>query len=486
MLGCQKIDALERAVSIDHNRREYAEHYDELHFIVEANAEEALAERGDLLKKLISQGVLSSHGGSKLDTRKLSPGCRACGSGDWSCLFINGICNMSCFYCPTQQTSEDVPQTNTVPFADPRDYVDYLKRFNFTGVSISGGEPLLTYEKTLRYIRMVRKSLGDGVHIWMYTNGTLASRERLLGLRDAGLNEIRFDIGAVGYRLEPLSIAAGIFDVLTVEIPSVPEDFSLLSRTIPRLKEAGVQYLNLHQLRLTPYNLTKLSGRNYTFLHGPKVTVLESELTALKLMLQTFEQGVDLPINYCSFIYKDTYQKAAARRRGAEQIKKGHEDLTKRGFIRNLSIGGSAEKLESCTEHLKSIAEAEGAWFFDKGRGRIHFKEVLWKYMDFTDVTLFVKYDITAIRPELSYGHVFKTLDLNKRRKVYVERRPLGPEISLLGYEIESFWCHFIEERQVNINDPRSGICNYSKEFIKKVADLESFERCPEGLYDYY
>lgn len=307
------VDPSEREGIIALNRHEYTEGYAVVRWVDDATATRAESERAGILKDLMAQGALFSHGGTKLDVRRLSPGCRACGSGNWSCLFINGICNMHCFYCPAGQSDEGVPQTNTVPFADPRDYVDYLKRLGFTGVSMSGGEPLMTYGKTLRYLKMVRTHLGEGVHLWMYTNGSLATKERFRVLRDAGLNEVRFDIGALGYRLEPISLAAGIFDVVTVEIPAVPEDADRLVELAGTMKEIGVDYLNLHQLRLTPYNFSHLSKRNYTFLHGPKVTVLESELTALKVMRSILERGVDLPVNYCSLEIYQFYRRFPLR-----------------------------------------------------------------------------------------------------------------------------------------------------------------------------
>ncbi len=486
MSGHYRIDPSEKEGNIDRNRREYRDGYHALRWIDGAKADQARAERADLIRELISRGVLLSHGGTKLDVRRLSPGCRACGSGSWSCLFINGICNMRCFYCPTEQAVEDVPQTNTVPFSDPRDYVDYLKRFGFTGVSISGGEPLMTYEKTLRYIRMVRRHLGDGVHLWMYTNGTLVSEERLCALRDAGLNEIRFDIGSLGYHLGPISLAVGLFDVVTVEIPAIPEDTGLLDETVLKLKETGVDYLNLHQLRLTPFNYRHLSKRGYTFLHGPKVTVLESELAALKVMLRTLERGIDLPVNYCSFIYTHTYQKAAVRRRGAELIQKPHEDLTDTGLIRNLSIRGSSDDIAACAGRLTGIPEAEGLWVMESGKERLHFKASLWRYIDFTRVTLIVRYDITEITPELSYGYVFKTVELNKRRKIYVERRPLGTETVLAGDEIECFGGTFLN------HESGTGIVQSDKypdsreEAQRRIAGLARFETYPEGLADYY
>ncbi len=39
------------------------------------------------------------------------------------------------------------------------------------------------------------------MHVWLYTNGTLATVDILTQLRDAGLDEIRFDIGATDYNL---------------------------------------------------------------------------------------------------------------------------------------------------------------------------------------------------------------------------------------------------------------------------------------------
>ena len=83
------------------------------------------------------------------------------------------------------------------------------------------------------------------------------------------------------------------------------------------LATVGVKHLNLHQLRLTPHSFERFVGRPYTFLHGERVTILESELTALELLRYARETNLDLPVNYCSFVYKNRYQKAAARRRSA-------------------------------------------------------------------------------------------------------------------------------------------------------------------------
>ena len=276
---------------------------------------------------------------TKVDSRRLSPGCRTCANGAWSCLFINGRCNASCFYCPTSQDETDGPLSNGIPFESPEDYAEYVALFGFTGVSISGGEPLLTLDRSLDYIAAVRRRCGDAVHLWMYTNGVLLTRDMASALADAGLAEIRFDIGATRYDLSKLRLAVGVIPTITVEIPAVPEEEALMRGKLVEMAAAGVQHLNLHQMRLTPHNLRHLANRAYTFVHGEKVTVLESELMALRLIRYGIEQGIDLPINYCSFPYKRRFQHAAARRRGLPYIQGPDDTITDVGYLRSLSPG---------------------------------------------------------------------------------------------------------------------------------------------------
>ena len=340
------IDAFQK-MAIAANRREYGRHYDFLEFPGSGQAAAAQGERKELLAWLQENAEFGC-ADTKVDCRRLSPGCRTCAAGGWSCLFINGRCNASCFYCPTSQDDTGDPLTNGIPFATPEDYAEYVARFGFTGASISGGEPLLTLDRTLAYLDAVRRRCGDTVHLWLYTNGTLLTREIVGELRSAGLDEVRFDIGATNYNLSKLHLAVGVIPTVTVEIPTVPEDEELLREKLTEMAQSGVQHLNLHQLRLTPHNLRHLANRAYTFVHGESVTVLESELAALRLVRQAIEQGIDLPVNYCSFPYKRRFQHAAARRRGIPFVRADHEAVTEAGYLRSLGPG-SVQYFEAVT-----------------------------------------------------------------------------------------------------------------------------------------
>jgi pyruvate formate-lyase activating enzyme-like uncharacterized protein len=330
------VDAVFREKCIESNKKEYGLRYESLRFMTDDEAAEAQKKRSDLLVCLENK-VEWGFSGTKADCGNLSQGCRLCGAGQWSCLFVNNLCNASCFYCPSSQEEKSVPATNTVMFAAPEEYAAYLKKFGFTGCSISGGEPLLTPKLTLSYIRAVKKAFGSSIYMWMYTNGTLVTDEILINLRDAGLDEIRFDIGAAGYRLDKLKAACGVIPVVTVEIPAVPEDVELMKKLMSELADIGVKHLNLHQLRLTPHNFSEMIKRNYTYIHGESVAVLESEFAALELMKHAKESGIDLPVNYCSFVYKNRFQGLASRRRNAAFVLREGEEITENGYIRTFA-----------------------------------------------------------------------------------------------------------------------------------------------------
>ena len=227
--------------------------YSSMKWLPENEAKEANKKRNELLQS-ISGRINSNFLGNKIGPGRLSPGCMTCGNGNWSCLFIGSFCMADCFFCPQEHKNkkERPPNESGLIFDNPDDYVDYLEKFKFKGVSFSGGEPLLKHEKILTYIRKIRERLGKGIYIWLYTNGRLIDKNKLNALKQAGLNEMRFNIAAGHYDLKAVKIAAGILDTVTVEIPAVPEDYEILKRCLPRLKAIGVAHLNLHQLFASP------------------------------------------------------------------------------------------------------------------------------------------------------------------------------------------------------------------------------------------
>lgn len=459
---------------IEANRREYATDYEDLRWLSIDEALAAEKRRAGILSDLQGRVKFGCRD-TKLDCARLSSGCEICGQGLWSCLFINGKCNCRCFYCPTEQSGVDVPTTQTVQFSKPSDYADYIEKFRFRGVSISGGEPLLTFERSLSYLAAVKKKFGAGIYAWLYTNGTLATRDMLSRLRDAGLDEIRFDIGAVQYCLEKAASAVGIIPRVAVEIPAVPEDSELMKAKIVEMANAGIDFLNLHQLRLTPHNFNQVVRRNYTFLHGEKVTVLESELAALELIRFARGRRIDLPVNYCSFVYKDRFQKAGARRRSAAWTKKSHEDVTENGYIRALCLKGDPNALQMQASRFQAAGCDKTLW--SVSGDRLYFSARLWHLVDFNGLEVRVSYFEARILPSMTYRNFFVPVSLNREKQVVVEKMRASRELTLSGEDRIFFETQFVhDERKTGMDQIDSS----------NGSEIQSFESVVSGLQAYF
>jgi uncharacterized protein len=258
----------------------------------------------------------------KISHPDMSPGCRLCHEGNWLCVYVTDMCNKDCYFCSQKKSKKGFSgirafTTEWLSFDDADELVSYLKYWDIKGLGISGGEPLLVMDKVVNLISCARKRLGKQAYIWLYTNGELVTREKLLRLKKAGLDEIRFDLVASGYDLKPLRLAAGIIDTVTVEIPTIPKDKEILEGILATLKDIGVKHLNLHELMVTDENLSKLkragiadkrtSSKTLKAKAGNVMAGKGSLKAALEIERRARKDKSGksrLPINVCSFSYK--------------------------------------------------------------------------------------------------------------------------------------------------------------------------------------
>ena len=339
---------------VNRNKETFAE-FPDIKWLNAYNAVEAEAYRKELARNLNSW----LFNNTKPYYRQISNGCSICGKGKWSCLFITGKCNAGCFYCPTSQLIDEVPTSQNLHFETAEAYAEYINHFKFEGVSFSGGEPLLFFDRTLEYLKEIRKSCSPDIYIWMYTNGILADKEKFQKLADAGLNEVRFDIGATNFKLDKIGFAKGIIPNITIEIPSVPEEKETIKQLLPEMINTGVINLNLHQLRLTKHNAPNLLKRNYTYLHAEQPIVLESELAALEILNYAKTNQLEIGINYCSFFFKNRFQKAGFRRQIANVLANPDSEITEKGFIREINENKIGYKTITFSDDEKPNSKSE-------------------------------------------------------------------------------------------------------------------------------
>lgn len=123
----------------------------------------------------------------------LTDGCLCCQKGAKMVLFVTGLCHKDCFFCPLsdERKNRDVIFANERAVFSDIDVLDEARSMNAEGTGITGGEPLLEFEKVIHYIRLLKNEFGKSHHIHLYTS-TAPSAAYLKELAEAGLDEIRF------------------------------------------------------------------------------------------------------------------------------------------------------------------------------------------------------------------------------------------------------------------------------------------------------
>ena len=356
-------------------------------------ARDATQQRDALLKKL-SGWVQYGTKGCKLYTFSLSPGCVMCQEGRWGCNFINRRCTRDCYFCKRYHSMnvERDPETEGFPFASPDEHINFLKLFQIKGVSFSGGEPLLVLERLLSHIRAIRKEFGNSLYVWMYTNGDLIERENLMRLKEAGLDEMRFNLSARDYDLSPVILAEHYIPTITVEIPAIPEDYDIVKSLLPELQAIGVKFLNLHQLSLEEENWKRLVKRDYHLCCHEGLSVYESEMCALRLFLHARERQLSLPMNYCSHAYKFRVRRRDARMRRALLSLDDFQEQTDSGFVRSLWVYDSPDKINDLLRRMEEAKCSSRLWMLHHDKIGIALHSSLRSYIDWSSATITIVY----------------------------------------------------------------------------------------------
>jgi hypothetical protein len=232
----------------------------------------------------------------------------------------------------------------------------------------------------------------------------------------------------------------------------------------------------LHQLRLTPFNFDKLQARNYRYIHGEKITVLDSELAALEILHHSSRESIDLPINYCSFPYKNRFQGRASRQRNASFLLKGFEALTENGFIRTLTLLGKPAKLENLVSFFHHHNHNKTLWSLNGTKDRLTLHPSLCSLFEPDSFRLLVVHSAAYQRSSLTYRNPFTTVELSSTKKIVLEREKHHAGFELDQDQAELFFRVFLLKTQSSDDLPQQDIWD----------ELLVFEKTPEGLLEYF
>lgn len=242
------------------------------------------------------------------DAARFPAGCRSCllGTG-LSAIRKTNRCNVQCKFCYNYGELDDQPPIGEGlwEIGGTRFYehdLDLLLSIGRrpTGVAYVYLEPFMEIEKYYGVIRRFREA---GVHQHLYTNGTLANEENLRALGEAGLDELRFNLGASGCAdrvIENMATAKRYIPRVGVETPMTPELFEAFFRKKEKILAAGVDFMNCAELHLNANNLGNYWGENlYVSRMGYVSPVWSRELTQ-KLMRAAAEERWGIVVHDCS------------------------------------------------------------------------------------------------------------------------------------------------------------------------------------------
>ncbi|MFA7622825.1 MAG: radical SAM protein [Candidatus Methanomethylophilaceae archaeon] len=266
-------------------------------------------------------------------TGPLATGCEHCLNGSKMVLFVTGLCDSGCFYCPVsfERKDKDAVYADEMLVSEEDDIIEEAVSIGATGTGITGGDPLLNIDRTVSFIRMLKARFGPDHHIHLYT--ATMDADKAGTLRDAGLDEIRFHPPEHMWdRLEetPLREIAemGGMDV-GIEVPALPGHEDGLRSLLDFCDSAAIKFVNLNELEFSESNWHMMEDMKYGLLDEISSAVGGSAVTAAAVMRGRRKT----PVHFCSSAFKDGVQLRRRLIRRAERVAEDYDLVTDDGTI---------------------------------------------------------------------------------------------------------------------------------------------------------
>ena len=241
------------------------------------------------------------------DPARFPKGCRSCLQGTGlSAVRKTNRCNLRCPFCYDCGAMDDQPpigegywEIGGTRFREEDLPLLLSTSRRPTGIAYVYLEPFMEIEK---YYPVIRAFHEAGVYQHLYTNGTLTTPENLKALGAAGLDELRFNLGASGCAdgvIKAIGEAKKHIPMVGVETPVTPELYEAFLSKKDAILATGLDFMNCAELHLNPNNLTNYLGENmYMYRLGYLSPISSHELT-LKLMRRAAEEGWPVAVHDC-------------------------------------------------------------------------------------------------------------------------------------------------------------------------------------------
>jgi uncharacterized protein len=267
-----------------------------------------------------------------------------CAKGSKMVLLVTGLCSTNCFYCPLsfKKTGADRIFADEWQLGNEQDtniLIREAENIEATGAGITGGDPLIVWQRTKTYIKLFKETFGASFHIHLYTSA-LKNPEHLTDLVAAGLDEVRFHpLPQTWSSMQKSPIKKTIQNMVdasvdvAIEIPVLPKTENDILSLVSWADRQGVQFINLNELEFSEHNCDAFLKKGYQVKNAISAAVKGSQQTARAIMRMVQKEPLSIGVHYCSVSFKDGVQLKNRLIRRASHIATPYDVITEEGTL---------------------------------------------------------------------------------------------------------------------------------------------------------
>ncbi|MBU3912497.1 MAG: 4Fe-4S cluster-binding domain-containing protein [Nanoarchaeota archaeon] len=244
----------------------------------------------------------------------IAEGCRHCVKGRKLVLFISGKCSRKCWYCSLSEKrkDKDIIWANEREITNTDELINEVQESHADSAGITGGDPLLFIERTLKFAKTLKSKFGKEFHIHIYLPTKLVNSNNLRKLSKY-IDEVRFHPEFILNRekikedVEKIRLANQFWKInnIGIELPMIPNKKSEILNFIKIVREE-VGFINLNEFEISETNFQAVL-KKYK-LNRDTYTIKDSDKSGIWLLNQLKKQKVKNKVHFCTANLKNNYQ----------------------------------------------------------------------------------------------------------------------------------------------------------------------------------
>jgi len=305
----------------------------------------------------------------------IAEGCKYCVKGEKLVLFISGKCSRNCCYCSLskKRKNKDIIWANERICKKPKDAIKEAIESNATSCGITGGDPFLHLERTIKFAKALKNKFGKKFHIHIYLPTRLLTKDKLEKLSKY-IDEVRFhpeflinnNPKVIEEDINKISLVRLFFSrkKIGIELPMIPNRKKEILDFIIKISKI-IGFVNLNEFELSETNFNCIV-KNYRLNEGG-YTIKDSIKAGIWLLKKIKKLKFKIKVHLCTAETKNNYQ--------FKNRLKLHKILpfgkrTKEGMVKYLSIYFKNKGQGGKEKKIKKLIP-KNSFYIDKKKNRI-------------------------------------------------------------------------------------------------------------------